>query len=82
MAVPNAATTLLLAAAPTRLYALITLPSDAVGPIRVGTAAVDGTHGTLIEPGMSVPIATTAALYAYQANGSAVTVVCASVREV
>jgi hypothetical protein len=82
VSVPNASATQLVAADVTRLYALVSLPSDAAGSVRVGSAAVGLASGTLLEPGMSVPIATTAALYAYHENGVAVNVVVASVREV
>lgn len=79
--VPDDEVTQLLAADPDRLYINVDLPSDAPGPIRVGSASVDGTKGRRIEPGMSVPIATTAALYAYQDNGEAVTVSVSAVKE-
>lgn len=80
--VPDSAATQLLALDADRLYASIMVPSDAPGPVRVGTAAVGAANGQLIEPGMSVPIATTAALYAYHENGADTTVVCSAVRQV
>lgn len=82
VSVPDSSVELLIAADPDRLYAKIALPSDAIGPIRIGTSAVDANSGDLVEPGMSVPVATTAALYAYQTNGAPVTVVVSAVREV
>lgn len=82
VSVPDSAVTQLCAADPDRLYANIDVPSDAVGAVRVGTATVDLTKGRRIEPGMSVPIASTAALYAYHENGAAVVVSVSAVKEV
>lgn len=82
VAVPDSAATLLIAADPDRLYANIDVPSDAAGAIRVGTVGVALTSGRRIEPGTSVPIATTAALYAYHENGVDVTVSVSAVKEV
>jgi hypothetical protein len=80
--VPDSAVTQLCAADPDRLYATVMVPSDAAGAIRVGTNAVGITSGQRIEPGMSVPVATTSALYAYHENGVTVTVSVSAVKEV
>lgn len=82
VSVPDSSVTQLMAADSDRLYAVIMLPSTAPGPVRVGTSSVSLTSGWLIEPGMSVPIATTAALYAYHENGTSVDVAASAVREV
>lgn len=66
-----------------RLYLLITVPDDADGPVRVGSVAVGATSGVLVQPGTSLPLATTAAVYAYNPSATdSVTVSVASVREV
>lgn len=80
--VPDSSVTLLAAADPDRLYLNVDVPSDAAGPVRVGTGTVGAASGRRIEPGTSVPIATTAAVYAYHENGADVTVSVSAVREV
>jgi hypothetical protein len=82
VSVPDSAVTELMAADPDRLYATIDVPSDAAGPVRVGTSGVGATSGRRIEPGTSVPIATTAALYAYHENGTPVVVSASAVKQV
>lgn len=82
VSVPDSAATQLLPANTDRLYALIKVPSSAAGPVRLGPAGVGAASGYLAEPGEGVPIATTAAIYAYHENGVAVTLSCAEVEEV
>jgi len=60
--------TLLLALDADRLVAYITNPSDNTLTMYIGTAAVDATRGTPLEPGTTLPFPTTAALYAYNAD--------------
>ncbi len=58
----------LLAADPDRLYALIKNPSSNTLTMYIGGAALEDVESGLpIEPGETVPIATTAALYAWNA---------------
>lgn len=80
VAVPSGAATLLLAADATRSYANIMNPSTNTVTLRIGTATVGAANGTPLEPGSTLPIATTAAIYAYQASGGAVTISAAAVR--
>ncbi len=82
VAVPDGAATQLIAADPDRLYVTVDVPSDAAGPVRVGTAGVDLTSGRRLEPGVSAPFATTAALYAYHENGVDVTLSVAAIKDV
>lgn len=82
VAVPDSAATLIRAADSDTLYVTVTNPSGSAGPVRVGTAGVDISKGQLIEPGVSAPIACTAALYAYHENGSDVTLSVAAVQQV
>jgi len=72
----------LIAADPDRLYVNITNPSDSAGPVRIGSSSVDGSHGRLLEPGVTAPFAFTGALYAYNPNDAAVTLSVDAVREV
>lgn len=77
------AATQLLAADATRLYALISNASANTIIVRVGTSAVAAGTGTPLEPGMVLPLATTAAIYAYNPHAStAVTINAAAVRQV
>lgn len=82
VSVPDSSVTQLLAADPDRLYATIDVPSDAAGPVRIGTASVGASSGRRVEPGTSIPIATTAAIYAYHENGTAVVLSVSAVKEV
>lgn len=78
----NAATQLLAADAD-RLYATISNPSSNSITLRIGTSGVDGTKGTPLEPGMSLPIATTAAIYAFNPSlTTAQTLSASSVKQV
>ena len=82
VSVPSAAATLVLAADPDRTYALISNPSTNTVTLRLGPATVGAASGVLLEPGVTMPLATTAAIYAYQASGGAVTISATSVAEV
>lgn len=82
VATVSGAATQLLAADTTRTYALIGNASTNTVTVRIGTATVDATHGIPLEPGETLSIATTAAIYAYQASGGAVTVNALSVQQV
>lgn len=66
--------TVLCALDATRLAATVTNPSSAAASVRVGPAGVGAANGFLLEPGESVTIATTAALYGYSAAGQTVSV--------
>lgn len=59
------ATTQLLAADTARKYALIKNVSTNTITVRVGGAAVGAATGTPLEPGETLPMATTAAIFAY-----------------
>lgn len=76
------AVTQLLAADADRLYALIKNVSTNTVTVRIGTAAVDAINGVPLEPGETLPYPTTAAIYAYNPSGGAVTISAASIREV
>jgi len=73
-------TTQLLAADVNRLYANITNVSSNTVTVRVGTATVGAATGTPLEPGSTLPMATTAAIYAYNPGAGAVTISAASVK--
>jgi len=77
---PNGGATLLLAADANRLYALIANNSSNTITVRIGTAGVGAATGTPLEPGQTLPLATTAAIYAYNGGGSAVTISASSVK--
>ncbi len=72
--------TLLLALDATRSYANVTNPSTNTATVRVGTSTVAAATGTPLEPGCTLPLSTTAAIYAFQASGGAVTIAAAAVR--
>lgn len=78
----SGAATLLLAADSARLDAYVMNPSTNTVTVRVGPSNVDASSGIPLEPGMCLPISTTAAVYAYQASGGAVTIAAASVAQV
>lgn len=80
VAVPSGAATLLLAADATRSYANIMNPSTNTATVRIGTATVGAANGTPLEPGSTLPVSTTAAIYAFQASGAPVTLAAAAVR--
>ena len=76
---------LLSAANPTRLYLLVTNPSSNSNSFRIGSATVGASNGILLEPGTTLPVATTAAVYAYNTNdgsGGTESLSVASVKEV
>lgn len=79
---PTGAATLLLSADPDQLYALVSNPSTNTGTIRVGTATVGAANGIPLEPGVTLPLATTAAIYARNDTGSSITISAIRVREV
>lgn len=73
----------LLAADATRLYALVKNPSTNAITVRIGNATVDATSGVPLEPGETLPLATTAAIYAYNPDpDDPVTISASSVQEV
>jgi len=79
----HGAATLLLAADPDRLYALIGNPSSNTLTMRIGSAAVAAATGVPLEPGTILPYATTAAIYAYNADAALdETLSAASIKEV
>lgn len=80
VACPNAAATQLLAADATRSYAIITNPSTNTATVRIGTSGVAAATGTPLEPGVSLPVSTTAAIYARNDSGGAVTISASAVR--
>jgi len=82
VATVSGAATLLSAADVDRLYCLVSNPSTNAVSLRIGPAAVGAASGILLEPGCSLPIATTAAVYGFQASGGAVTVSVGNVRQV
>lgn len=66
--------TLLSALDATRLTITVTNPSSNTGNVRVGPAGVGAANGFLVEPGVSVSVATTAAMYCYSATLQTVSV--------
>jgi len=62
--------TQLLASDATRTYALIGNVSSNTITVRIGKSTVDATHGIALEPGETLSIATTAAIYAYNPDGA------------
>lgn len=76
------AATQLLAADADRLYALIKNVSSNTVTVRIGNATVAAATGCPLEPGETLPIATTAAIYAWNPDAGAVTINAASVSEV
>jgi len=79
----HAARTQLLAQDTTRLYALISNASANTIIVRVGNVTVAAGTGTPLETGQTLPVATTAALYAWNPDPPVdVTINAASVRQV
>jgi hypothetical protein len=76
------AATQLLALDADRLYAEISNPSSNTHSMRIGSAAVTATSGMLLEPGQTKPVATTAAIFAWNTGGTDETLVVGVVREV
>ena len=77
------AATQLLAADSDRLYALIKNPSTNTLTMYIGSSSVDADSGVPLEPGETLPIATTAAIYAYNASpDTAENLWAASIQEV
>ena len=74
------AATLLLAADAARLYALIGNASTNTITVRIGTAAVAAASGIPLEPGTTLPVAFTGAIYAWNPGGVPVTINAASVK--
>jgi hypothetical protein len=79
---PTGGPTQLATADTDRLYIRVANPSSNVNTFRIGTSGVDGTSGDLLEPGMSLPIATTAAVYAYNTGSTTESVTVSSVKQV
>lgn len=82
VSVPSGAATLIDAVDLTRKYALICNPSSSTATFRIGPATVGATSGALLEPGTTLPIATTSPIYAFQNSGSAATLSIANIRKV
>lgn len=80
VACTSGAATLLLALDATRSYAIISNPSTNTVTLRIGTSGVGAASGTPLEPGCTLPLSTTAAIYAYQASGGSVTIAASAVR--
>ncbi len=79
----HSARTLLLAADASRTYAVVCNSSSNTLSVRIGDSTVAAATGILLEPGESISIATTAAIYAYNADGATdVTINAASIRQV
>lgn len=73
----------LLAADADRLYALIKNVSSNTITVRIGTSAVAAATGVPLEPGETLPYATTAAIYAYNPHATdAVVISAASIAQV
>lgn len=64
------AATQLLAQDTTRTVAYISNPSSNTQTMRIGTSAVAAATGMLLEPGVTLPLPTTAAIYAYNPHAS------------
>lgn len=79
---PTGGPTLLANADTDRLYLKVANPSTNSNTFRIGSSSVDGTSGDLLEPGMSLPISVTAAVYAYNTGGTTESLTVSSVREV
>jgi hypothetical protein len=77
---PATVVTQLLAADANRLYALLQNASTNTLTVRIGTATVGAATGTPLEPGQTLPLATTAAIYAYNPGAGAVTISAAAVK--
>jgi len=80
--VANGAGSLLLAQDPLRNYASITSPSTNTGTVRIGNVGVGSNTGIPLEPGQTLSIGTTAAIYVRNDSGASQTLSAASVREV
>lgn len=78
----SGAATQILAADTDRLYATISNGSSNTVTVRIGNASVVGTTGIPLEPGETISVGTTAAIYGFQASGGAVTISAATVSEV
>lgn len=74
--------TQVLAADPTRLAAIIKNPDTNTATMRVGKAGVTATSGFPLEPGASVTLAYTGAIYVFNPGGSAETVSAIAVLDV
>lgn len=80
VACATGAATQLLALDATRSYAIITNPSTNTATVRIGTSGVGAASGAPLEPGVSMPISTTAAIYARNDSGGSVTISASAVR--
>jgi hypothetical protein len=72
----------LLAADADRVYALLKNVSTNTLSVRIGSATVGAADGLPLEPGETLPYASTAAIYAHNANGSDVTINASSIKQV
>lgn len=79
VAVPSGAATLVLAADLNRKTAFICNPSTNTATVRVGSATVNATKGIPVEPGETLTLDATFAVYVFQASGTAVTVSAAAI---
>jgi hypothetical protein len=64
----------------TRKTAIICNPTTNTVSVRVGSSSVGAAKGVILEPGESLEYPTTAAIYAYQASGGAVTLTASAIR--
>lgn len=71
VSVPAVSSAAVLAANANRLSAIIANPATNTDPIRVGGAGVAAASGIELQPGDSITLATTAAIYAYNGKASA-----------
>jgi hypothetical protein len=76
------AATQLLAADVDRRYSIIMNPSSNSVTVRIGTSAVAAATGIPLEPGTTLPYASTSAIYAWNPSGGAVTISAAAVKRV
>lgn len=72
VSVPAGAAASLVGADATAVDVIIALPSTESGPVRIGDSTVDGTHGFLLEPGSTLVVSGTPAIYAYNPNALAI----------
>lgn len=82
VACPAGGPTLLAAADPDRLYALIANPSANTESFRIGSGGVGATSGALLEPGTTLPYPSTAAIYAYNTGSTEESLSVASIKRV
>lgn len=76
------AATLIQSADATTIDTIIKNPATSVGAIRLGDSTVGATKGDVLDPGERALLTTTAAVYGYNPNASAVTVSVLRTRKV